>query len=72
MAKKPDTTPPEVREALQSTENMNRLMDGLFGKGGWTFDEAEDVWVAPNDKGPGFVVVSRGGDWFIAIPEAAS
>lgn len=61
MTKKPDTTPADVREALQDTGYMNCLMDGLFGKGGWVFDEAEDVWVAPNDKGPGFVIMSRGG-----------
>jgi hypothetical protein len=59
-------------EMLQDTDNMNRLMDGLFGCGNWIFDAAEDVWVTPNSDGPGYIVVKRGGDWFVAvIPEGA-
>jgi hypothetical protein len=72
MTKRPDTTPPAIREALQDTATMDRFMDALVGKGNWTYDAADDVWITPNDKGPGFYVVKRGGDWFVATPEAAS
>lgn len=59
-----------VREALNDTDNMNRLMDGLFGQGNWVFDASDDVWVTPNSDGPGYIVVKRGGDWFFAaVPE---
>jgi hypothetical protein len=57
-----------LRDQLQCTEKMNRLMDGVCGPGNWIFDEKEDVWVTPNTHGPGFVVVRRGGDWFVSDP----
>jgi len=47
-------------------------MDGLYGPGKWVYDPREDVWVAPNSKGPGFVIVRRGGDWFVSNPPRAT
>ena len=61
-----DRTSRELRRQLQSTEKMNRLMDGLCGPGNWVFDPTEDVWVTRNDHGPGVIVVMRGGDWFVS------
>jgi hypothetical protein len=57
-----------VIKILQDTGNMKRFMDGLFGQGNWAFDAAEDVWVTPNSHGPGYIVVKRGGDWFVSAP----
>jgi hypothetical protein len=55
----------KLRKKFQSTGLMNKLMDDLFGPGGWTYDPIEDVWIA-HDRGPGAVVVfHRGGDWHV-------
>jgi hypothetical protein len=43
-----------LRVLFQDTTKMNRLMDGLFGRGGWTYDPVEDVWIAPNSRGREF------------------
>jgi len=59
-----------LRKLFQDTDQMNRLMDRLYGRDRWVFDPVEDVWITPNKKGPGVVVVRRGGDWFVR--EAAS
>jgi hypothetical protein len=55
----------QLRRKFQQTDLMNKLMDDLFGPGGWTYDPIEDVWIAPNNQGPGVVVVKRGGDWVV-------
>jgi hypothetical protein len=58
-------------EILQDTDNMNLLMDDLFGQCSWVFDSAEDVWIVQNADGPGYIVVKRGGDWFVSMPPPA-
>jgi hypothetical protein len=62
----------KLRRHFQDSHQMNRLMDRLFGPGNWVFDPTEDVWVTRNSKGPGLIVVRRGGDWCVCDPERVS
>lgn len=53
---------------------MPVLMNSLFGEGGWAYDKAEHLWIAPDRKylGPGrkYYCVRENGDWFKAyFPE---
>jgi hypothetical protein len=55
----------KLRKKFQRSDLMEKLLDDLFGPGGWTYDPTEDVWIAPNSRGPGVVVIKRGGDWHV-------
>jgi hypothetical protein len=60
-----------LRKALSTDEGITRFLDDLLGRGNYSYDAHEDVWVTPDDKhsgpGRGFVVIRRGGSWFTAL-----
>ena len=62
-----DINDPDIKEKIcrhfQDPHQMNRFMNHFFGPDGWTFDEVGQVWIAPNQKGPGIYVFSRGAHW---------
>lgn len=61
------------REALVARirEDMPGFMDRLFGKGQWTYDEAENLYIAPDPhhkgEGFGFVAVKPDGSYFRGV-----
>jgi hypothetical protein len=56
---------------LHTDAGMAELMDATFGSDGWTYDPADELWIARDTKhegeGRSFYLVRRGGNWTKAI-----
>lgn len=53
------------------TKDIPAFMDKLFGKGNWSYDEAEQLYISrdPNYQGPdfGFIAVRPDGSFFTGV-----
>ncbi len=63
----------QLRQCIKKGK-LPKLLDKLFGKGQWSYDETEQLWIARDQfyvgEGKEYYCINANGDWFKArLPE---